>query len=262
MASGALRDQNEKTDMTAKIGRIAFKAAAVLCGLGLIFCLFAAMLITRNIAGVINKLKLATGMISEGNFDHRPDIRNKDELGDLAQAFVAMAKRLKRLEEMNLDTNPLTRLPGGVAIENVMNKRISINAPIAFCLMDIDNFKVYNDRYGYAKGNDLIQTTVKIIMKSVAEYGTKDDFIGHIGGDDFVLITTPEHFPRICESIVEDFDKTIPNFYNTEDRQRGCIIGEDRQSFKVSYPLVSISIENIVLKALTGIITFNSSWPA
>lgn len=242
IAEGALRDQNEKTDMTASIGRVAFKAAAVLCGLGFIFSLSAATLITRNISRAIKKLKFATEMISEGNFDHRPNIRNKDELGDLAQAFVAMAIRLKRLEEMYLDTNPLTRLPGGTAIENVVNKRIAINAPIAFCLMDIDNFKAYNDRYGYAKGNDLIQATAAIIMKTVAEYGTEDDFIGHIGGDDFVLITNPDCFPRICEYIVEDFDKTIPDFYNVEDRQRGHIISKNRQGQEVTFPLVSISI--------------------
>ena len=141
MAAKALRNQNEKTGLTATIGRIAFKASAVLCGLGLLFAATAAFVITRNISGALKKLKYATGMISEGKFDHRPDIRNKDELGDLAEAFIIMAKRLKQLEEMYLDASPLTRLPGGVAIENVMKKRIAAGAPIAFCLMDIDNFK-------------------------------------------------------------------------------------------------------------------------
>ena len=148
MSSDALVAQNVKTSKTATIGRIAFKASAVLCALGFFLSLAAAWIITRNISGAIKKLTLATGLISQGQFDHRPDIRNKDELGDLAKAFVTMAGRLKRLEEMYLDTSPLTRLPGGVAIESVMNKRIAAKAPIAFCLMDIDNFKAYNDHYG------------------------------------------------------------------------------------------------------------------
>ena len=242
MKGNAVREQNEKTGLTATIGRIAFKASAILCGLGLLFALIAAMVITRNISGAIKKLKHATGMIAEGKFDHRPDIRNKDELGDLAEAFITMAKRLKQLEEMYLDTSPLTRLPGGVAIENVMNKRIAAKAPIAFCLMDIDNFKAYNDHYGYAKGNDVIQATAGIISEAVAKYGTEDDFIGHIGGDDYVLITTPDLYPQICEAVIDTFDKTIPEFYDEEDRQRGHIVGENRQGQEVKFPLATLSI--------------------
>jgi len=242
MAAEALRNQNEKTGLTATIGRIAFKASAVLCGLGLLFAVTAAFVITRNISGVLKKLKYATGMISEGKFDHRPDIRNKDELGDLAEAFITMAKRLKQLEEMYLDASPLTRLPGGVAIENVMKKRIAAEAPIAFCLMDIDNFKAYNDYYGYAKGNDVIQATAAIISEAVAKFGNEDDFIGHIGGDDYVLITTPDLYPRICQAVIDGFDHTIPGFYDEQDRLRGHIVGENRQGQEVKFPLATISI--------------------
>ncbi len=242
MASDALVDQKAKTNKTATIGRIAFKASAVICGLGFILSLAAAMIITHNISGAIKKLKFATGLISQGHFDHKPDIRNKDELGDLAEAFVTMAGRLKRLEEMYLDTSPLTRLPGGIAIESIMNKRIADHAPIAFCLMDIDNFKAYNDYYGYAKGNEIIQTTAGIIGKAVKEYGNDDDFIGHIGGDDYVVITSPDLYEKICKAIIKEFDKTIPGFYDGKDRKRGYILGENRQGDKVKFPLASISI--------------------
>ena len=112
MQARALAAQNRKTAKTATIGRIAFKTAAVLCGLGLLFSLTAAFIITHNISGAIRKLKHATGRISEGDFDHRPRIPNQDELGELADSFVTMAQRLKQLEEMYLDTSPLTRLPG------------------------------------------------------------------------------------------------------------------------------------------------------
>jgi diguanylate cyclase (GGDEF)-like protein len=242
MAAIALQAQNEKTGMTATIGRVAFKAAAVLCGFGLFLSLAAAMIITRNISGAIKKLKHATGMISKGQFDHKPDIRNKDELGDLAKSFVAMAGRLKLLEEMYLDTSPLTRLPGGIAIESVLNKRVATKVQIAFCLMDIDNFKAYNDRYGYAKGNELIQATAAIISEAVTDHGNKDDFIGHIGGDDFVAITTLDHYKDICEAITKNFDATIPDFYDSEDKERGHIVAENRQGEKVSFPLATISI--------------------
>jgi diguanylate cyclase (GGDEF)-like protein len=153
-----------------------------------------------------------------------------------------MAGQLKFLEEMNLDTSPLTRLPGGTTIEKEMKQRIRINAQIAFCLMDIDNFKAYNDHYGYARGNELIQATADIISKAVATHGRETDFIGHIGGDDFVVITAPNSYKKICGTIIENFDKEIPGHYDTKDRKRGHISGEDRQGNKGSFPLATISI--------------------
>ena len=135
--------------------------------IGIFLAAAGAALVARNIIGAIKKLHLATEMISQGNFDYRPEINNKDELGDLADAFVSMAERLKNLEEMYLDSSPLTRLPGGIAIENMLKKRIDAKKLFAFCLMDIDNFKSYNDHYGYAKGNDMIQETASIVEKAV-----------------------------------------------------------------------------------------------
>ena len=242
MAGLALYDQSVKTGITASIGTVAYRAAIFLCFIGLILTVITAMLITRNISGAINELKLATTMISNGNFDHKPAIRNKDELGDLAKAFATMAQRLKLLEAASLDTSPLTRLPGGIAIDNTMKTRIADGQTIAFCLMDLDNFKAYNDHYGYAKGNDLIQKTADIIQAAVSSMGTRDDFIGHIGGDDFVLITTPERYEPLCQFVIEKFDQAIPDFYNDADRERGYIEGENRQGQKVAFPLASISI--------------------
>ncbi len=242
MEAEAIHDQIEKTGKTSAIGTIAFRASVILCVFGILLSVTAALLITRNISGAIRKLKLATQMISNGEFEFMPDIRNKDELGDLSEAFIAMAKRLKQLEEMSLDTSPLTRLPGGVSIEKTMQERISSGDLIAFCLIDIDNFKSYNDHYGYAKGNDLIKATAKIILDAVSELGTADDYIGHIGGDDFVIITKPDLYDRICNAVIDSFDKTVPVFYDSEIRKRGYIIAEDRQGKQVTFPLASISI--------------------
>ena len=242
MEAEAIRDQNEKTSQTSAIGTSAFRASVILCVFGILLSVTAALLITRNISGAIRKLKLATQMISNGEFEFTPDIRNKDELGDLSEAFITMAKRLKQLEEMSLDTSPLTRLPGGVSIEKTMQERISSGDLIAFCLIDIDNFKSYNDHYGYAKGNDLIKATAKIILDAVSELGTADDYIGHIGGDDFVIITKPDSYEKSCNAVIDSFDKTVPVFYDSEIRKRGYIIAEDRQGRQVTFPLASISI--------------------
>ena len=242
MAAEALLDQDEKVASTATIGNTAFEVAAIICIIGFIISVSAAIFITMNISHAVNKLKTATERIAEGDFDYVPDITNKDEVGDLARAFVFMAGRLKKLEEMYKDASPLTGLPGGIAIENVMKKRIKENEKIAFCLMDLDNFKAYNDHYGYAKGNDIIVATAKLIDKAVEKLGKDDDFIGHIGGDDFVLISGSDSYNKICKYIVEGFDRMAPSFYDEEDRLKGYIEGEDRHGNERRFPLASISI--------------------
>ena len=242
MATDAIRDQKHKTKMTTSIGNLAFNVTAILCILGLIAAVTAAMLITKNVSNALKELTFATSVISKGKFDYIPKIQNKDELGNLSGAFVKMAQKLKRLEQQNLDTSPLTRLAGGVFIEKKLNQWIALNRPIAFCLFDIDHFKAYNDRYGYAKGNELIKNTAAIIRKAAIELGSANDFIGHIGGDDFVVLTTPDHYERICRSIIKAFDEKVPYFYHDQDRQRGYIVGVNRQGQKVSFPLASISI--------------------
>lgn len=242
MSNNATASRDRKTEVTTSIGRTAFRVAGVLCLMGFILSLLASMVITRNISGSIRKLKLATEKISEGNFDYEPDIRNKDELGDLSNAFISMGKRLKRLEEMYLDASPLTRLPGGVAIENLLKKRLETNTPFAFCMMDVDNFKGYNDQYGYSRGNEVIQMTAEIIEQSVREFGSEDDFIGHIGGDDFALITSLEHYADICRSVISRFDEMILGFYDDIDRKRGYVSGRNRQGVEVRHPIATLSI--------------------
>ena len=242
MREQAVRSQNEKNSAIARIGSSAFRTANIICLIGLLLCIAGAAMITRNIAGAIRKLQEATRAISRGEFGHRLDIDNKDEIGDLARSFSEMARRLKQLEEMYLDASPLTRLPGGIAIENILKKRIAAGEPFAFCMMDLDNFKSFNDHYGYAKGNELIRKTAAIINEAVARAGGEGDFIGHIGGDDFALITVPERYEAICKLIMEEFDRMIPQMYSEDDRDRGYIIGVNRQGVEVRFPLASISI--------------------
>jgi GGDEF domain-containing protein len=242
VAISARTAQFEKTEQTALVGLTAFKVTALLCGIGILLGIGASTLITRNISGSIHQLKLATEQISEGQFDDIPEVKNQDELGELSYAFKEMARRLKRLEEMYLDASPLTRLPGGVAIENVLKKRLNSDEPMAFCLVDMDNFKAYNDYYGYARGSELILETSRIVEESVKENGTEDDFIGHIGGDDFVIITIPHRVPTICQYIIDEFDRRAPAFYAEADRERGYIVSKSRQGQTMKFPIITLSI--------------------
>jgi diguanylate cyclase (GGDEF)-like protein len=143
---------------------------------------------------------------------------------------------------MYLDTNPLTHLPGGIAIENVLKKRITSDSLFAFCLVDLDNFKAYNDHYGYARGNQVIKNTAQIIEKAVKKHGTDETFYGHIGGDDFVVISSIDHYAKICRFIIDRFDKTIDALYDSKDMSEGFIIRKTRKGVKEKFPIMTISI--------------------
>jgi GGDEF domain-containing protein/CHASE3 domain sensor protein len=226
MSSTAKDDQDSKMKQISAIGGSAIQTTAVLFLISIIAGALAVLVVTHHISSSLNKLKEATERIAEGNFDYDPKITTIDEIGNLSEAFLSMGKRLKKLEEMYLDASPLTRLPGGIAIETVLTKRIDSKHPVAFCVLDLDNFKAFNDRYGYANGSEVIKETAKIIDSVVKIKGSPDDFIGHVGGDDFVVITTPEFMREISSEIISQFDRRIPDFYDTEERERGISSGK------------------------------------
>lgn len=242
ISSTAKEAQEAKMKQISAIGNTAFLTTAVLCLISIIAGALAGLVVTHHISSSIHKLKEATEHIAEGNFDYDPKITTEDEIGSLSMAFLAMGKRLGKLEEMYLDASPLTRLPGGIAIENVLKKRIDSSQPIAFCVLDLDNFKAFNDRYGYANGSEVIKETAKIIENVVKSKGSSDDFIGHVGGDDFVVITTPEYMRAISSEIISQFDRRIPEFYDPLERARGYIHGKTRQGVEMEFPIMSISI--------------------
>jgi GGDEF domain-containing protein/HAMP domain-containing protein len=184
---------------------------------------FFSLLITHHISSSLNKLKIGTEHISEGNFDFDARIDTEDEIGSLSQSFTAMGKRLRKLEEMYLDASPLTRLPGATLSLRPGPRQ----------------FQAFNDQYGYANGQGHQQ---RISLKMRSKKGSSEDFIGHVGGDDFVVITTPAFMREISAEIIAKFDRHIPDFYAAEDRARGYIDGKTRQGVAMHFPIMSISI--------------------
>lgn len=223
-------------------GNRAIWVTVVLFFSGVVTAGLTASFMTRNITWSIQQLKLSVMEVANGRFDVAPQVRSGDEFEELAAAFTEMANRLSELEEMSLDANPLTRLPGGRAIENVLVKKLESKSPLAFCAIDLDNFKAYNDRYGYSRGNEVIQKTAEIIQTAVKRHGSKEDFIGHIGGDDFTVITSPRCHRAVCQSIISEFDEEIPALYDPEDRQDGSITSKSRQGETLKFPIMTISI--------------------
>jgi diguanylate cyclase (GGDEF)-like protein len=233
---------DEKARAASLIGSTSSRIFLVFCIVSILIGSGAALTITRNIAGAIVRLKNATQEISKGKFDYTPEIHNQDELGELSHSFSEMAKRLKHLEEMYRDTSPLTYLPGGIAIENELKKRIDSGNLFAFCLIDLDNFKAYNDHYGYARGNQIIINTAQIIEQAVKKHGIGKTFYGHIGGDDFVVISSVDYYAKICRFIVNRFDKTIDKLYDPKDLKQGFITRKTRKGKVEKFPIMTISI--------------------
>lgn len=213
---------------------------------GFLLAICVAVIFTYNISSAIRKLKRATLRIAEGDFDYDPQISMGDEIGELARDFTRMAAKLKILEQVSLDASPLTRLPGNTAIERALNSRLSTGAPFAVCYADLDNFKAYNDRYGYIKASEVIKMTGEIIDNAVKKNAGNDAFIGHVGGDDFVMVVSSDEAPAVCEAVIQGFSDKIGVHYTPEDISRGGIEGVDRYGVPRLFPIMTISIAVII----------------
>jgi GGDEF domain-containing protein len=234
--------QTEHISKSNILGGRAFMITITLSVVSIVFGILFAYLITNSLSSSIEKLKDATYSIKSGDFDTMPDIKGADELADLAISFKEMSARLKELEATNLDANPLTKLPGNLAIEKELLTRLNENENFSFCLIDLDNFKAFSDRYGFAKGSDVLKWVGDILLDIVKTAGTDEDFLGHIGGDDFVIICAPERMESICNMIIETFDKGIAKHYEPDDLERGYIISIDRKDKPAIFPIMTISI--------------------
>lgn len=238
----ARHDLDEKTLATSRMGIKAFSVVFFLCLLSVLLGVGGAIFITHYISSSFKRLKDAINQISEGSFETTLLVKSKDEIGELTDAFGNMSNELKRLKKLHLDASPLTYLPGNTAIENLLGKKIEKKEYFSFCYLDLDHFKAFNDRYGYARGSEVIKATANVVEQSVLSLGHKGDFVGHIGGDDFVVITTPERHVKLCETIIRNFDERIIDFYDAEDVKQGYIEGKTRQGEKTNFPIMTISI--------------------
>ncbi len=157
------------------------------------------------------------------------------------QELVARVRNLLNRTRLILDTNPLTRLPGNNAITQEINKKLQMQSPFAVAYIDLNQFKAYNDKYGFTAGDEVIQFTAKILLMTSREVDP-NAFVGHIGGDDFVVISSPEKIEQIAQKVIERFDSEIKNFYDPEAREKGYIETLGRDRVLKRFPIISISI--------------------
>lgn len=138
------------------------------------------------------------------------------------------------------NVNPLTQLPGNETIYKIIRSRLKTSLAIFY--LDLDNFKAYNDKYGFKAGDKVIKKTAQIITANLTKHGNPTDFIGHLGGDDFIFLSTPLKAEKIAREICSRFDKEVAKFYTKTDFKNKKIVTTNRVGKKVIFPLLSLSI--------------------
>jgi len=151
-------------------------------------------------------------------------------------------KNLNRLLNINRRISALTGLPGNVQIHAELKKRISNKGEFSVLYLDLDNFKAYNDVYGFLKGDEIIEFTAQTILKCIHEEFIDGSFVGHIGGDDFIAIVPSIEVDKVCQSIIATFDKEVKKFFTDDDIDRGYIEVANRKGIIEQFALTSISI--------------------
>jgi diguanylate cyclase (GGDEF)-like protein len=159
------------------------------------------------------------------------------------QEVIARVRAHIRRAQLKPALNPLTGLPGNLIIEQEIRRLTSPGHGIfAVLYTDLNHFKAYNDVYGFPAGDDAIRLVARVLTAAVSEMGNPPDFVGHVGGDDFVVITTPDGCDAIAQRIIADFDRQVPELYTPADRRRGYLTTKDRQGMIKKFPLLSIAI--------------------
>lgn len=162
------------------------------------------------------------------------------------QYLYYTVKNLTRLLSSNRTVSALTGLPGNVQIHAELKKRIGRKEEFSVLYLDLDNFKAYNDVYGFLKGDEIIEFTAETIVNLVHSDELENTFVGHIGGDDFVAIVPGVHCEKLCQNIIAYFDKHVEKFFTEKDLENGYIEVENRKGIIEKFPLTSISIGVVV----------------
>ncbi|HCC47897.1 MAG TPA: hypothetical protein DEQ38_07265 [Elusimicrobia bacterium] len=159
-----------------------------------------------------------------------------------ADELVARIRMILKRNKQVLDTNPLSKLPGNPSIQARVEREIAKGGPFAVLYLDLNNFKAYNDTYGFEAGDRILKATANLLVKLTIQNENSEDFIGHIGGDDFIVVTSYERSEELARRITHAFDEIAPSFYNKTDRDAGHIVASDRQGNIKKFPFLSIAI--------------------
>lgn len=220
----------------------AYRITSLLALIGILLSAPAAFTVIFSIHHSVRALTRATQEIAAGSFDYEIGIQGRDEFGKLAQAFAEMGRKLHEMEQLCLDANPLTHLPGNRTIDREIEARMAHGRCFSHLYIDLDHFKAFGDRYGYGAGSKVLALVGEIVSQATQTHGNADDLVGHIGGDDYLVLTTPERAEAIAKTLIDEFDRIVPSFYSEEDLALGYFVGKDRFGIERKFPLLTISV--------------------
>ncbi len=201
--------------------------------------------LSHMVVGPIIFFNEAAAKIASGRFDLRVNVKTQDEIEELSDTFNYMTAELVKMQRRAENANPLTKLPGNIVIMEEVERRISEANKFTVIYCDLDNFKAFNDKYGIHKGDDAIKMCSNIFKESVKNTGNSDDFVGHEGGDDFFLLTTPDKAEGMANYIITEFDKRVRSLYSDEDLKVGAIVAHDRDGSVKRFPIMTISLAGV-----------------
>lgn len=154
------------------------------------------------------------------------------------ELFARIDLSIMRIQRV-FDNNPLTKLPGNTSIQHAIEK--ALGEPMAVCYVDINNFKPYNDTYGFTRGDEVLRMVARIISIAVRQHGD-GGFSGHIGGDDFVFIVGLDHAEAVCKTVIENFNIIVSDLFGEEEKNKGYYHAKDRQGDEQQIPLLGIAV--------------------
>jgi PleD family two-component response regulator len=154
------------------------------------------------------------------------------------ELFSRIRLSLQRIQRI-FDNNPLTKLPGNASIQRAITE--ALGQPLAVCYIDINNFKPYNDTYGFARGDEVLRMVARI-MSNTVKVSKDNGFVGHIGGDDFVFIVPIQEAEPACQTIIANFNVIVSDLFDDEEKARGFYIAQDRKGEPMEVPLLGIAV--------------------
>jgi diguanylate cyclase (GGDEF)-like protein len=160
---------------------------------------------------------------------------------DLEELIARVRTVLRRSQQMR-DLSPLTGLPGNFRITARLEEYIDAGELIAVIHADLDNFKAFNDHYGFMRGDSVIKFTARVLLDAADTVDDPVGFVGHVGGDDFVAVVTAENMKPFCDEVVSRFDDGILDYYDTADALQGYIEVTDRRGERHAFPICSLSM--------------------
>ena len=192
-------------------------------------------------------------LITSSKFLQDELLKEKVDSPDVFDLNIALDSQIYERAKKAGKLHPLSGLPDALYIRQEIERRLDEDYKIAVCYVDMKDFKYYNKRYGYEKGDAVIKFLASLIHDVVKENGDKEDIAGHIGGDNFVIITSHEKYNKVCTELIKSFDLLIEQHYEKEDREKGYIVNYTRrgEEIRTAVMILSVSVVWNIRRKLT-----------